>query len=156
MKATRSELVFEDLLVWRHEVQFLAAESDEPGLAQRMKKELHELPIEVDIGNQNGDEKNDFQVNLVLRIQPPENGHGYRILLSMTGLFQLDPEGISEDRYKNLRYFSALNLMISNAREKIRQSTQELPLGAYFLPPLDLKDLIQKKREETDNEKNDR
>lgn len=161
MKAEHSDLVFKDLWVWRHEVEFLPAEEEESELPEKMKQELQELPIEVDFSNYNEESDNRFHIALKIgieppKIDPPKKGRGYRIELFIIGLFELNPKGLSDEHYKNLRYFSALNLMISNARERIRQSTQELPLGAYFLPPLDLKDLIRKKREEAENKKNDR
>ena len=71
---------------------------------------------------------------------------GYTLSAMALGIFKLKIQNEADQKLiDNLRFYSTLNMMISNLRNVMYQITNMGPLGGYLLPPIDILDLFKKK-----------
>lgn len=96
-------------------------------------------------------EKDEFQAFTKIEVNAEPNSiPGYKIYVEGTGVFRIDPEAnLPEAHRKNLKNYSAVNLLINRLRTHILQTTSLSVFGPYDLPPIDITDLfVQKFRKE--------
>lgn len=87
-----------------------------------------------------------FSVQMDIAINQNKSETGYSIISNAIGRFSLDEERlISETDKHNLYGISTLNIMIGHLRGFIRDMTASGFLGAYILPSIDVRDLIERK-----------
>jgi len=89
----------------------------------------------------------EFQVFTKITVNDDEEFEpGYKISVEGTGVFRIDPDiELSETHRKNLRNYSAVNLLINRLRTHILQTTSMSVFGPYDLPPIDITDLFLQK-----------
>lgn len=87
-----------------------------------------------------------FKILLLVKINddPKMRKPGYSIVVTMEGVFRVQNE-ISDEEYFNLKFVSAMPMMISNLRASLSDITSKFPAGAYLLPSIDLTELIKQK-----------
>jgi len=102
------------------------------------------IDIDFDIQDTGTDE---FQVFTKIEVNADEMpSPGYKIYVEGTGVFRIDPDvELSEAHRKNLRNYSAVNLLINRLRTHILQTTSLSVFGPYDLPPIDITDLFLQK-----------
>ena len=104
-------------------------------------------PIDIDFAHQPlQNSTTHIQVFVEIKINNSKNKSGYALSVEGMGVFELDEKNIEKGIAYNLRIFSSLNMMINNLRNIIAQQTAFAPMGIYLMPPIDIKDLLEKKR----------
>lgn len=103
--------------------------------------------IDIDFSNFDINENGDFQAFTKIEINNDENPKsGYKIVVEGTGVFKINESAeLSEDHKKNLKNYSAINLLINRLRTHILQMTSLSVFGPYDLPPIDITDLYKQK-----------
>ena len=103
-------------------------------------------PIDIDFAHQPlPNSTTHIQVFVEIKINNSKKKSGYTLTVEGMGVFQLDDKNIEKEIAYNLRIFSSLNIMINNLRNIIAQQTAYAPMGVYLMPPIDIKDLLEKK-----------
>lgn len=95
-------------------------------------------------------EENIIQLNCQVKVnRGPRPQAGYSMLAEAIGIFEiLAAENLDQSKFGNLKFYSTLNMMINNLRNIIFQQSNLGPMKGYLLPPIDVLDLFDKKREE--------
>lgn len=143
MRAKKSPLKLEVFHLVRNNFEFIV-----PKETEVVPKVLFDsYPIDIDFIHQPIPEsKSLVQVFVEIKINNSKKKAGYSIVTEGMGVFELNAKNIEEEVVHNLRIFSTLNMMINNLRNIIAQQTAFAPMGAYLLPPIDIRDLLEKKR----------
>lgn len=146
MKAKISPLSWLNFALLQSDFQFIQAE------IKGKKKKINpidyfkEYDIEIDFDIRDTEE-NEFQVFTKIEVNTALNPiPGYKIYVEGTGVFRIDPESeLPETHRKNLKNYSAVNLLINRLRTHILQTTSLSVFGPYDLPPIDITDLFEQK-----------
>lgn len=146
MKAKISPLSWLNFALLQSNFQFI-----EPEIKPRKKKinpadYFKSYIIDIDFDIQDLSEV-EFQVFTKININcADEVEPGYKISVEGTGLFRIDPDvELPEIHRKNLKNYSAVNLLINRLRTQILQTTSMSVFGPYDLPPIDITDLFAQK-----------
>lgn len=77
---------------------------------------------------------------------------GYSLMFEGVGIFGFEEDSsLSMDEKRNLIFYSAISICISNLRAIIANMTAYGPFGRYTLPSIDLNHLIASKNEKNGN-----
>ncbi len=146
MKAKISPLVWLNFALVQSNFQMIAPELK--GRKKKINPEEYFNQYDIDIDFEVLDAEDDtFQVFTKISINKTENPVvGYQIFVEGTGLFKINAtEDLPEGHRKNLKNYSAVNLLINRLRTHILQTTGLSVFGAYDLPPIDITDLFNQK-----------
>ena len=147
MKVKRSLLELKDFYITSYNYRF-----EPPGSKMEVEKWFDEYELDIDFGIRNL-ETDLHQVALKVSINVGEKVlPGYVIEAECLGFFSLDGEKISEEVKQNLLVRSALLMNINYLRTFIAGNTANYPLGKYWLPSIDVPDIINRKSKETEQE----
>ena len=152
MKAKLSPLSWKNFALLQSQFEFI-----QPVIKSKKKIDTQSIfsnyEIDIDFSNFDVNENGDFQAFTKIEINNDENPQsGYKILVEGTGVFKInESEGLSEDHKKNLKNYSAINLLINRLRTHILQMTSLSVFGPYDLPPIDITDLYKQKELELNN-----
>lgn len=146
MKAKISPLSWTNFALLQSNFHFIQPES-------KLKKKkinpaeyfkVYTIDVDFDIQDLSEDE---FQVFTKINVNNEELVEpGYKISVEGTGVFRIDPDAVlPETHSKNLKNYSAVNLLINRLRTHILQTTSMSVFGPYDLPPIDITDLFAQK-----------
>lgn len=146
MKAKISPLSWLNFALLQSNFQFI-----QPDAKPRKKKinpanYFNSYSIDIDFDIQDLSEE-EFQVFTKINVNCDEVVEpGYKISVEGTGVFRIDPDmELPELHRKNLKNYSAVNLLINRLRTHILQTTSMSVFGSYDLPPIDITDLFAQK-----------
>lgn len=146
MKAKISSLVWLNFALVQSHFEMIAPM--QKGKKRKLNPEEYFRQYVIDIDFEILDSEEDtFQVFTKIDINQIEHPiTGYKIFVEGTGLFKInDSEDLPEGHKKNLKNYSAVNLLINRLRTHILQTTSLSVFGAYDLPPIDITDLFNQK-----------
>ena len=141
MKAKASPLQLKDFSVF--ETKFNAIIPDE-----HVDIDLSTLPVHIDFDIMQPEDKEDYSrlLNIEVKINPAKKHAGYSIFLQAGAIFDIAGHAELDDKtIKNLLGISALSISISQVRGYLQNITSYGFCGAYLLPPIDIKNLFDKK-----------
>jgi preprotein translocase subunit SecB len=142
MRAKQSPLKLAVFHLVKNSFEFIVPKEDE--VVPQVLFESY--PIDIDFVHQSlPDSTTQLQVFVEIKINSSKKKSGYCLTAEGMGVFQLDDKNIEKEVAYNLRIFSSLNMMINNLRNIIAQQTAYAPMGVYLMPPIDIKDLLEKK-----------
>lgn len=146
MITNKSPLKWEKFGILNWELNFIELEN--PGDKISPAKLFEEYEIDIDFHHANVSEHL-LQVLLSIGVNDNEQPKpGYRIFVESVGIFDLtEVLKLEEGPSQNLKIFATTNLMIGRVRGLIPTLSSQAPFGAYQLPPIDLNDLINQKRD---------
>jgi preprotein translocase subunit SecB len=102
---------------------------------KKMQPDIHQMRVKASINY----------------IDSPESG--YKIYLETGGIFKIDEKMKDQETYSNLLYRSTLSMQLNYLRTFIADVSSHFPLGRYWLPSIDLVDLINEKAKQQNAEK---
>ncbi len=151
MKAKPSKLRLKEFELLESQFKFIIPKEE-------VIEDIHELfeSYPIDINFNNGALDNGLiQVDCFIKINSGKKPlSGYYMAASAIGVFEIvDAEKMSDENFRNLRYYSTLNMMINNLRNIIFQQSNLGPMGGYLLSPIDVLDLFEKKNKQIQKDK---
>ncbi|GAB4324230.1 MAG: hypothetical protein Kow00127_16930 [Bacteroidales bacterium] len=142
MKAELSPLKLHDFLILNYQFDFKIPKRE----IRDLEKLFSSYSVEVDFEFKVDEDSDMFMVELFLKINGSgRRKAGYVISAACSGVFSLEESNLSEDAKANLRSFSSVNILIGQLRNFIAQQTALAPFGVYWLPPINILDLHNKK-----------
>lgn len=152
MKAKKSPLKLLDFSVFESKFDFIPPNEESNEISD---KDLQELPISFDFDQYEPKDGPENRKIIEINIKINDSGKkiGYSMNITASGIFEVyDYENLEEKMIINLLGMSSLNLMINNLRGYLINITTYAPLGVYVLPPIDIGDLIEKKKKKKEQE----
>lgn len=150
MKAKRSLLVLKDFYITSYSYRF-----EQPTGKMEVEKWFDGYDIDINFGIRDL-EDNLHQVALKVLVNTEKQPlPGYVIEAECIGIFFLDSEKVNDEVKQNLLVRSALLMNINYLRTFVAGNTAHYPLGKYWLPSVNVPDLINRKSLETQAEENE-
>lgn len=143
MKAKLSPLSWSNFALLQSSFSFVQPKTKPKRKPINPVQYFNDYVIEIDFDIQDI-AKDEFQVFTKIEINTADTPiPGYKISVEGTGIFYIDPEADLPDAHrKNLKNYSAVNLLINRLRTYILQTTSLSVFGPYDLPPIDITDLF--------------
>lgn len=143
MKAKKSPLVLNSFLLLNHNYQFIQQE-EIPSTLEIMEQ----YPIEIDFVIK---EVNDGFCQLFIKIEINNIDKplpGYKLFIEGVCIFSFDKSApVSENDKSALLHISGISIGINSLRNIISTITSNGPFGKYTLPPIDVNQLLEDKRQ---------
>ncbi len=142
MKAKQSQLELQNFYILESHVQTVIPEGYGLDMDFLFEPEI-DLDFEI-LDNPQDDEE--FALRVMLRNKNAVyTAPGYKFKLVVIGEFFLPDRGhLKPDRHTQYVFYSALPMVISLARAELANITSKGMLGPYWLPSIDLQDLVRK------------
>lgn len=145
MEATFSALSLKRFELIRSNYEFHAPKEDEVEIPSLFDS----YAVDIDFEHQFQDD-NQFLVFVKIAVNHHDEFKvGYSLVAEGLGTFEINKsEELTEEQLSNLKFYSTVNMMINNLRNVMHRITNMGPMDGYLLPPVDILDLFQKKKEE--------
>ncbi|MBP7556642.1 MAG: protein-export chaperone SecB [Chitinophagaceae bacterium] len=79
-------------------------------------------------------------------VPPTIQKEGYEMYIESVGVFSVKDTKISDEEKLTLLTNSGLVMVLNFLRTKLADITAHFPMGKYYIPSIDLKDLVEKKQ----------
>lgn len=148
MKAKKSPLLLNSFLLLNHNYQFIQ-QAEVPFNIEIMEQ----YPIEIDFVIQ---EANDGFCQLFTKIEINNIDKplpGYKLFIEGVSIFSFDKNAqVSENDKASLLHISGISIGINSLRNIISTITSNGPFGKYTLPPIDVNQLLEDKRQNVEKQ----
>lgn len=141
MEVKHSPLIYKDFLVLDFQLETIESKQNEAFL-------MEDIPLEINFEILKKSNENDI-FNIALNVvgnNVKEPKPGYKFSIIVNGIFSLSPiDRIDKSKIDQYLSFSALPMVISSVRLFLANLTSYCAFGKYWLPAIDLQDLVKKK-----------
>lgn len=136
-----SPLELEEFVILQQHLQFILPNEPVADVATL----FGQYAIDLDLGVLPGEPGN-YQVRMKAWVNYIETPlAGYKIFIETAGIFKIDEKMPDRKLFQNLLYRSTLSMQLSYLRTVLAEITSHYPMGRYWLPSIDLVDLIEQK-----------
>jgi len=144
MKIKRSELILKDFFLLGQQIEFIDGES---GYNDPVSDLFEKYNVDIDFKIENNDDRKLLYLFVRVLINVDEEIPGYRIYTECNAIysFQDDIELTEQDK-ADLLFGSGLSMCINQLRSLIASATSMFPLGKYFIPSIDINQLMADKK----------
>lgn len=147
MKSLRSPLILKDFAVLDSEFSFTAAGDV---VVNNVESLLDNYLIDIDFGMGDNEDGNTIffaKISINRNEESKAILPGYSIFVEGASIFSFDEKAaLSDDEKATLLSYSALSITINNLRGFISALTAFAPFGKYMLPAIDVNNLLEQQR----------
>lgn len=145
MKVTPSPLKLVDLSVINLVCHFIA-----PKKQIDVNKLFESYEVDINFGVAKQSNANSFQLFMKAEINYDQSlalqKEGYAMFIECAGIFTIEKDIIKDSEKSVQLTNSALVMMLNFLRTKLADYTAQFPFGVYFIPSIDLNELVKEKQ----------
>lgn len=145
MRVKPSPLELVDFFVVNYHFEFIHPKED-----VEIRTVFDAYPVEIDFGMRTLEDGLHQVVMKTVINRGEEEMPGYSITCEAVGVFKIQNVE-SEDEKQNLLVRSALAMLLNFVRTYLSTVTAHYPMGKYWLPSIDVVDLIKQRNEQVEN-----
>lgn len=143
MKIKPSQLELRDFSVINFQTKFIPPEEKTD---VRALFNQYEVDVNFAIKKTENNFYNVFVKAIINSDKTKDQLPGYEILTECVGIFEMIENDLSEKDIQSLVTNSSLVMTLNFLRIHLADVTSHFPLGRYFLPSIDMKDLLEQKQ----------